>query len=322
MSNYFLRDWKNESKLEQKALRDGFGEMILKLGKDNKDIIVLNADLPGSLRVKKFEKELPNQFVQVGVAEQNMAGIATGLEIVGKIPFITSFAAFSPGLNFSQIRLAAICKQNIKVVGSHYGLNVGEDGASAQMNSDLGMMKSLAGITIITPADYNQAMQATKLISEMKGPAYLRVTRAKFPVFLKPDSEFEIGKAQKLIKGDDLTVIATGSMVYETIQALLPLIEDGLSIDLLNIHTVKPLDKEIILKSAKKTNKVIVVEEHNIWGGLGESVARLLGEKHPVEIKCIGIKDTFGESGSHRDLWSKYGLDRKSLRKQISSLIF
>ncbi|HEX9804207.1 MAG TPA: transketolase C-terminal domain-containing protein [Candidatus Dojkabacteria bacterium] len=316
--NYLLENYKDEDSLEKKAIREGFGKGIVEAAKANEDIVVLNADLPGSLKLGDFEKEFPERYFQIGVAEQNMAGIGTGFATYGKIPFITSFAAFSPGLNFSQIRLAAMGHQNLKIIGSHYGLNTGPDGASAQMNADVAMMKALAGMTIISPADYNQAIQATKAVAEMEGPAYLRVTREKFPVIIDAKSEFKIGKAQKFMEGSDITVIATGSIVYESLQASEM---SGASIDFLNIHTVKPLDEEAIIESAKKTGKVIVVEEHNIVGGLGESVARVLAENHPTKMKLIGVQDTFGESGSQKDLWKKYKLDREYIKSEIQNIL-
>lgn len=319
--NILKENYKNEKELEQKAIREGFGAGLVSAAEHDENIVVLNADLPGSLKLENFIEKYPKRYFQVGVAEQNMAGIATGLEHYGKVPFITSFAAFSPGLNFSQIRLACLDHQNIKVVGSHYGLNTGPDGSSAQMLSDVAMMKSLAGMTIISPADYNQAIAATQAIAKLNGPAYLRVTRAKFPVFINPEVEFEIGKGQLLIEGSDVTVITTGSMVYETLMAATQLVEQGKSIEVINIHTVKPLDEEIIIKSAQKTGKVVVIEEHNIWGGLGESVARVLGEKHPTPLKLIGMNDQFGESGEHKELWKKYGFDRDSLQNKILELL-
>jgi transketolase len=316
MKNYLIKNWNKENKLEMKSIREGFGDAIEFIGDINKDIVVINADLPDSLKVKKFAQKHPNQYVQVGVAEQNMAGIGHGLAEYGKTPFITSFAAFSPGLNYSQIRLAAMSNANMKIVSSHYGLNVGADGASAQMNEDIGIMKSIPGMVIINPADYVQAIQATKAISETKKTSYLRVTREKFPVFFDVNSEFEIGKAQKLLEGKDATIISTGSMVYESLMAV-----NDLSVDFLNIHTVKPLDQNAILESAKKTGKVIVIEEHNVIGGLGEMVASLLGQNLPTPIKLIGLRDSFGESGSHIELWKKYQLDRDSIRKEVIDFI-
>lgn len=319
--NYLLENWQNEDQLESKAIRDGFGDALVRAAAQDENLVVLNADLPGSLKLEEFIAAFPERYLQVGVAEQNMASIAVGLSHYGKVPFITSFAAFNPGLNFAQIRTAALGKQNLKVISSHYGLNVGPDGASAQMLSDVAMMKALAGTTIVNPADYNQAVQATFAIAKHKGVDQLRLTRSKFPVFINPESEFEIGKAQKLLEGEDLTIIATGSMVYESLQVANILSEKGISVDFLNNHTIKPLDEEAIVASANKTGKVVVVEEHNIWGGLGESVARVLSETHPTPIKIIGVQDTFGESGEHMKLWEKYGLTRDGIKKQIEEFM-
>lgn len=318
---YLLDNWENKDSLEQKSIREGFGQGILRAVAKNEQVVVLNADLPSSLKLETMIETFPDNYLQVGVAEQNMAGIATGLSHYGKIPFITSFAAFNPGLNFAQIRTAAMGKQNLKIVSSHYGLNVGPDGASAQMESDLAMIKALPSSTIVNPADYNQAVQATLAIAEHFGIDQLRVTRANFPVFINPESDFEIGKGQRFFEGKDLTLIATGSMVYESLMAANILINEGISVDFINIHTVKPLDEEIIIESAKKTGKVVVVEEHNVWGGLGESVARVLGEKHPSHLKVIAMEDVFGESGEHRSLWEKYGFDSKSIHKIITSFL-
>lgn len=319
--SYLLENYKNESELEKRAIREGFGEGIVQVGAKNENIVVLNADLPGSLKLNEFMEAFPERYLQVGVAEQNMASIAVGLSHYGKMPFITSFTAFSPGLNIAQIRIGAIRRQNIKIVSSHYGLHVGPDGASAQMESDVAMMKAIPGMIIVNPADFNQARTLTHLISENNLPCYLRLTREKFPVFLNPDAHTEIGKIQKLLEGDKLTVISTGSMVYETLQAILSLPDQGAGIEFLNLHTIKPLDEDSILESASKTGKVVVVEEHNVWGGVGESVARVLSEKHPVPVKIVGMNDIFGESGEFRALWKKYGLDRSEIASQISTML-
>ena len=321
MTNFLLENYLDEAKLEKKGIREGFGKGIVEAARENDKVVVLNADLPGSLKLEEFIKEFPDRFIQVGVAEQNMAGIGTGLAHYGKIPFITSFAAFNPGVNFSQIRLAAMGHQNLKIVGSHYGLNTGPDGASAQMVEDVAMMKAIAGMTVVNPADYNQAIQATKALVNLDGPAYIRVTREKFPVFISPDSEFQIGKAQRLMEGDKLTIIATGSIVYESIKVAEMLNKEGITVDFLNIHTIKPLDNEAIIDSAKKTGKVVVIEEHNVVGGLGESVARVLGENQPTKLKLIGVIDTYAESGSMKELWAKYGLDRESIVAKVREFI-
>ncbi len=283
MADYLINNYFDEEKLEKKAIREGFGIGIVAVGDTNSDVVVLNADLPGSLKINEFAKKFPERYFQVGVAEQNMAGIGHGLAQYGKTPFISSFAAFSPGLNYSQIRLAAISRVNLKIVGSHYGLNTGSDGATAQMLEDVAMMKTLPGMVILNPCDFVQAIQATKAISEYSGIGYLRVTREKFPVFIDPKSDFKIGKAQKFFDGNDLTVISTGSMVYEALSTCYAL-RDEYKFDFLNIHTIKPLDEKAILESAKKTGKVIVIEEHNIIGGLGESVA---SGKNTVLIETV-----------------------------------
>lgn len=316
-----VQNYENEKELTSIALRDGFGEAIIKVAAQDERVVVLNADLPGSLRLDGFIEAFPERYLQVGVAEQNMASIAVGLSHYGKVPYITSYAAFSPGLNFSQIRIAAITKQNIKIVSSHYGLNVGPDGASAQMESDVAMMKAIPGMTILNPCDYNQAKLLTHEANKISGPVYLRLTREKFPVFTREDAQVNVGKVQKLLDGDKITIIATGSMVYEALQAieLLPGKENG--IDFLNLHTIKPLDTQGILDSVEKTQKLVVIEEHNLWGGVGESIARIVSENISALIKIVGINDIFGESGEHRELWTKHGLDRQSLSSVISSML-
>lgn len=319
--NYLVENYKDENNLKMRAIRDGFGEAIISIANENDKVVVLNADLPGSLKLQDFIEVFPERYLQVGVAEQNMASIAVGLSHYGKVPFITSFTAFSPGLNFSQIRIGAMKNQNFKIVSSHYGLHVGPDGASAQMESDVAMMKAIPNMVITCPADFNQAKTLSHLISRHNGPCYLRLTREKFPVFFDQNAQTEIGKIQKLLDGDKLTVIATGSMVYETLQAILSLPEGGKGIEFLNLHTLKPIDQEGILESVKKTGRLIIVEEHNIWGGVGESITRFLAEEFPVPVKIIGIQDTFGESGEFKNLWSKYGLSRDSIKTQIEKFL-
>ncbi len=246
-----LSNWSDESTLVKKSIRAGWGEGIVQLARKNSNVVVLNADLPGSLKLEGFIHEFPKRYFQVGVAEQNMAGIATGMAHAGKIPFITSFAAFSPGLNYSQIRLAAMSHLPLKVVGSHYGLNVGPDGASAQMGEDIAMMRAIPGMRVLCPADYGQAIQ---MVAAMTGDEteYIRVTRADFPVFLD-ETPIEIGKVQKLLDGSDITFVATGSMVYEALKVSEMLMAAGKTIDFLNIHTIKPLDHISLCVSAQKT---------------------------------------------------------------------
>lgn len=319
--SFLLPNWSDESSLESKAIRAWFGQGIYEAGQKNDRVMLLNADLPGSLKVDQFAHAFPDRYLQVGVAEQNMAGIGTGLAHAGKIPFISSFAAFSPGLNFSQIRLAAMSHLSLKVVASHYGLNVGEDGASAQMESDIGMMRALPWCTIINPADYHQAVQAVLAISDHEGLDYLRVTRANFPVFLQKDAPFEIGKAQRLLEWSEITIIATGSVVYESLMVAKKLMDEGVSVDFLNIHTIKPLDAQAVVQSAQTTNKVVCIEEHNVIGGLGDEVASALSQYQPTPLLKIGMQDAFGESGSHSELWKKYGLDRHSMYDQIQNFL-
>ncbi|MBP7822800.1 transketolase family protein [Candidatus Gracilibacteria bacterium] len=314
-----LSNWSDESSLTKKSIRAGWGEGIVQLARRNPNVVVLNADLPGSLKLEGFIHEFPERYFQVGVAEQNMAGIATGMAHAEKIPFITSFAAFNPGLNFSQIRLAAMSHLPLKVVGSHYGLNVGPDGASAQMEADIAMMRALPRVRVFSPADYNQAIQMVAAIAEGTETDYIRVTRADFPVFLDPALPVELGKAQKLLDGKDITLIATGSMVYESLQVAQMLNAAGESVEVLNIHTIKPIDRESIIASAQKTGKVVVMEEHNIEGGLGDVVASVLSEDCPTKLLKIGIPDTFAESGTHRELWKKYGLDRSVMFPRIQA---
>ena len=319
--DFLVENYKNESELDKKATREAFGVAIVSVANENDDVVVLNADLPGSLKLQDFIEVFPERYLQVGVAEQNMASIAVGLSHYGKTPFITSFAAFSPGLNIAQIRIGSIKNQNFKIVSSHYGINIGPDGASAQMESDVAMMKAIPNMVIVNPADFNQAITMTHLISRTKGPAYMRLTREKFPLFLQEKAHTEIGKVQKLLSGDQLTVVATGSMVYEALQAILEVDNDGGKVELLNLHTIKPLDTEGIFESVRKTKKLLIVEEHNIWGGVGESISRIVAENHPVLTKIIGINDTFGESGEHKVLWEKYGLDRGTIAKKISEFM-
>ncbi len=314
-----LPNWSDESALTKKSFRAGWGDWIVSLAAKNPNVVVLNADLPWSLKLEKFIEQFPEQYIQVGVAEQNMAGIASGLALAGKIPFITSFAAFSPGLNFSQIRLAAMSHIPLKIIGSHYGLNVWPDGASAQMESDIALMRALPSVRVLSPADYHQTLQMVELMTQSTGVDYMRVTRADFPVFLEPDTVIEIWKIQKLLEGNDITMIATGSMVYESLMVAKELIQEGISIDFLNIHTIKPLDVDGIVASATKTKKVVVIEEHNVYGWLGDAVASVLSEHYPAHLLKIGIQDVFWESGGHRALWKKYWLDRDTMFAHIQS---
>ncbi len=295
---------------ESKATRAGFGAGLYELGKTNQDVVALGADLSGSLKMTEFINEFPERFYQCGIAEANMMGMAAGLTIGGKIPFATSFANFATGRVYDQIR-QSICysKKNVKICASHAGLTLGEDGASHQIIEDIGLMKMLPNMTVINPADYNQTKAATLAIAEMYGPTYLRFGRPKVPNFTAENQNFEIGKAVLMNEGTDVTIIATGHLLFTALKAAELLSEKGISAEVINIHTIKPLDEEAILESTKKTSAVVTAEEHMRNGGLGDSVAQLLGRKNPLPVEMVAVDDTFGESGKPQELLKKYNLD-------------
>jgi transketolase len=297
--------------LNEKETRGGFGEGIHEIGKENPNVVVLTADLAGSLKLGPFIKDFPDRFVQVGIAEANMIGIAAGMTIGGKIPYTTTFANFSTGRVYDQIRQSvAYSGKNVKICASHAGLTLGEDGATHQILEDIGLMKMLPGMTVIVPCDFNQTKAATKAIAAYEGPVYLRFGRPKWPNFTKEDgSDFVIGKAQKLSEGTDVSIFACGHMVWKAIEAGRILEDKGLSVELINIHTIKPLDEAAIIASITKTKCAVTVEEHNIIGGLGDAVAQVAARNCPVPIEYIGTNDTFGESGTPTQLLAKYGLD-------------
>ena len=307
---------------EKKDTRSGFGDGLTQLGKTNKNIVALCADLTGSLKMNEFKEKYPERFFQIGIAEANMMGIAAGMTIGGKIPFTGTFANFSTGRVYDQIRQSiAYSDKNVKICASHAGITLGEDGATHQILEDIGMMKMLPGMTVINPCDYNQTKAATIAIASHKGPVYLRFGRPKVPVFTSENQKFEIGKGVKLIDGKDITIIATGHLVWESIVAADKLSDKNISAEVINIHTIKPLDKEIILKSVKKTKCVITAEEHNYLGGLGESVSRVLSKNYPVFQEFIATNDTFGESGTPEELMKKYGLNADNIVKKSINLL-
>jgi transketolase len=297
--------------LNEKETRGGFGEGIYEIGKENENVVVLTADLAGSLKLGPFIKDFPNRFVQVGIAEANMIGIAAGMTIGGKIPYTTTFANFSTGRVYDQIRQSvAYSGKNVKICASHAGLTLGEDGATHQILEDIGLMKMLPGMTVIVPCDFNQTKAATKAIASYEGPVYLRFGRPKWPNFTKEDgSDFVIGKAQQLSEGTDVSIFACGHMVWKAIEAGRILEEKGISVELINIHTIKPLDTEAIIASISKTKCAVTVEEHNVIGGLGDAIAQVAAKHKPIPIEYIGTQDTFGESGKPTELLTKYGLD-------------
>lgn len=298
----------------KKDTRSGFGAGLTELGKTNPNVVALCADLTGSLKMDDFQKNHPERFFQVGIAEANMMGIAAGMTIGGKIPFTGTFANFSTGRVYDQIRQSiAYSDKNVKICASHAGLTLGEDGATHQILEDLGLMKMLPGMTVINTCDYNQTKAATLAIAEHHGPVYLRFGRPKVANFTPEDQHFKIGEAIRLQEGTDITLIATGHLVWETLKAAETLNEKGISAEVINIHTIKPLDEKAILDSVKKTGCVVTAEEHNFLGGLGESVARVLSQNHPAPQEFIATQDTFGESGTPEELMDKYGLNAEAI---------
>src|SRR6478672_8549581 len=301
---------KDIQKQNEKETREGFGEGVHEAGQKNSNVVVLTADLGGSLKLQQFIKEFPERFIQVGIAEANMIGMAAGLTIGGKIPFTTTFANFSTGRVYDQIRQSvAYSNKNVKICASHAGVTLGEDGATHQILEDIGLMKMLPGMTVIVPCDYNQTKAATIAVADYEGPVYLRFGRPSWPIFTKLEEPFVIGKAQKFSDGTDVSIFACGHLVWNAIQAGVALQEKGLSVEVINIHTVKPIDEEAILNSIRKTRCAVTAEEHNIYGGMGDAVAQVAAKHFPIPIEYVGTKDTFGESGTPAELLKKYKLD-------------
>ena len=299
-----------------KDTRSGFGAGLTELGQTNENVVALCADLIGSLKMDDFKKNHPERFFQVGIAEANMIGLAAGMTVGGKIPFTGTFANFSTGRVYDQIRQSvAYSDKNVKICASHAGLTLGEDGATHQILEDIGLMKMLPGMTVINTCDYNQTKAATIAIAKHNGPVYLRFGRPKVANFTADDQDFEIGKAVKLTEGSDVTIVATGHLVWEALEASKTLNDKGISAEVINIHTIKPLDDKVILDSVSKTGCIVTAEEHNILGGLGESVARVLALNTPAPQEFIATQDTFGESGTPAQLMEKYGLNADAIVK-------
>lgn len=297
-----------------RATREGFGAGLLELGRQNADVVALTADLMESLLMQHFQKEFPERFFQCGIAEANMMGIAAGLATAGKIPFTGTFANFSTGRVYDQIRQSiAYSHKNVKICASHAGLTLGEDGATHQILEDIGMMRMLPGMVVINPCDFNQTKAATLAIADYHGPVYLRFGRPAWPIFTPENQKFKIGKALHLASGKDVTIFATGHLVWTSIEAAKELAEQGISCEVINIHTIKPLDEEAILDSVSKTRAVVVAEEHQRNGGLGDAIANLLVHRLPVPMEYVGVKDSFGESGKPVELLDKYGLSKKDV---------
>ncbi|MEP2026122.1 MAG: transketolase C-terminal domain-containing protein [Reichenbachiella sp.] len=307
---------------EKKDTRSGFGAGLVEAGKKNPNVVALCADLIGSLKMGDFIKEFPERFVQVGIAEANMMGIAAGMTIGGKIPFTGTFANFSTSRVYDQIRQSiAYSEKNVKICASHAGLTLGEDGATHQVLEDIGMMKMLPNMTVINPCDYNQTKAATLALVDHEGPAYLRFGRPAWPIFTDPKQKFEIGKAINFIEGSEVSIFATGHMLWLAIEAEAVLAEQGISAEVINIHTIKPLDGQAILKSVEKTGCAVSAEEHQIAGGLGESIASLLTRNNPKPLEIVGVDDSFGESGKPVELLAKYGLSVESIVESAKKAI-
>ncbi|AWL77897.1 MULTISPECIES: transketolase family protein [Capnocytophaga] len=306
----------------KKDTRSGFGAGLAELGRTNPNVVALCADLIGSLKMEKFIEENPERFFQIGIAEANMMGIAAGLTIGGKIPFTGTFAAFSTGRVYDQIRQSiAYSGKNVKICASHAGLTLGEDGATHQILEDIGLMKMLPGMVVINPCDYNQTKAATIAIADYQGPVYLRFGRPTVANFTPEDQKFEIGKGILLTEGKDVTIVATGHLVWEALLAADELEKQGISAEVINIHTIKPLDEEIILNSVKKTKCIVTCEEHNYYGGLGESISRVLTQRFPIPQEFVAVNDTFGESGTPSQLMKKYGLDKDGVLKAVEKVL-
>lgn len=306
----------------EKETRAGFGEGIYELGKKNENVVVLTADLAGSLKLHPFIKDFPERYFQCGIAEANMMGIAAGLTIGGKVPYTTTFANFSTGRVYDQIRQSiAYSNKNVKICASHAGLTLGEDGATHQILEDIGLMRMLPGMSVVVPCDFNQTKAATLAIADYEGPVYLRFGRPKWPNFTEENQKFEIGKAQVLSEGNDVTIFACGHLVWKAVEAGKILEEKGISVELINLHTIKPIDEAAIIKSITKTKCAVTAEEHNILGGMGDAVAHVAVKNFPVPFEYVGTKDTFGESGKPEDLLKKYGLDTPDIVKAAEKVI-
>ncbi len=310
---YLIPDWRTA---EKKAIRDGVGEGLMKIV-DNEKVVVLTADLAGSTRVEKFREEYPERFFDVGVSEQNMAGVAAGLSFEGHIPFMASFASFSPGRNWEQIRVSiALSKANVKIIGSHGGVATGENGPSHQATEDIGLMRMLPNMVVLVPADANQTISMIEAAVKYEGPVYIRTARPMVANFTK-QVPYEIGKAQVYREGRDITICACGIQVYEALMVADELAKQNIECEVINVGSIKPLDHYTIVKSAKKTGKVITIEDHQIAGGMGSAISEMLSEKYPLLVKRVGVADRFGISGKYEEVYKQMGLSRESLKKAV-----
>ncbi len=311
-----------EKDVETAGTRDGYGQGLLELGDSNKDVVVLTADLAESTRVEEFGKKYPERFIECGVSEQNMMGVAAGLALSGKIPFVSSYAVFSPGRSWDQLRVS-VCysKANVKVAGAHTGISVGPDGATHQALEDVGIVRVLPNIVVEVPADALEAKKTTLAAAEHKGPFYFRFGREKTPIITTDETPFEIGKAEVLRDGDDVTIVACGPLVYQSLLAAEQLDKKGISVRVINNHTIKPIDALTLAKAAKETGAVVTVEEHQVMTGLGSAVAESLAKNYPVPMEFIGMQDTFGESGTPTELYEKYGMSVDAIYKAVENVL-
>jgi len=317
-----MGNWHIDITGEKKATRDGFGDGLHELGKNNPDVVALCADLSGSLKMNNFINDFPERYFQIGIAEANMMGIAAGLAIGGKIPFTGTFANFSTGRVYDQIRQSiAYSDKNVKICASHAGLTLGEDGATHQILEDVGMMNMLPHMTVINPCDYNQTKAATMAIADHDGPVYLRFGRPSWPIFIPSDQKFEIGKALTIKDGADVSIFASGHMVWQAVEAAQELEKQGIDVEIINIHTIKPLDRDAVLNSVSKTKCVVVAEEHQINGGLGSIIAQLLALNEPMPIEFVAVNDQFGESGTPLQLLDKYGLSSQNVIEAVNNVL-
>ncbi len=317
-----LSDKVGQADIEQTPTRNGFGEGLIELGDKNPNVVALTGDLSESTRVLGFQKKYPDRFIEVGVAEQNMMGIAAGLGLTGKIPFVASYATFSPGRSWDQLRVSvAYSQSNVKVVGAHSGLSVGPDGATHQALEDIAMVRVIPNMTVIVPCDYLETKKTTIAAGNLVGPVYFRITREKSPVFTLPETPFEIGKANILVDGSDVAIIGCGPVLYNALLAAEELQKQGLKVMVINNHTIKPIDVETIVAAAKQCGAVVTLEEHQISAGAGSAICEVLAKNYPVPIEMCGMPDSFGESGEPEQLIKKYGMDKESIIKAVVKVI-
>ena len=322
LKDIFLNPKIGNDDIEQEPTRKGYGEGLVKLGKENERVMVLTGDLAGSTQALDFGKQFPARFVEVGIAEQNMMGIAAGLALEGKIPFVSSYATFSPGRSWDQLRVSvAYSKTNVKVAGAHTGISVGPDGATHQALEDIAITRVLPNMTVVVPCDYLETKKTTIALGKMKGPAYFRFAREKTPIFTTLDTPFEIGKAIVFKEGTDVALIGSGPVLYNGILASLELEKEGISVMVVNNHTIKPIDSETIIQAAKKCGAVVTLEEHQVSGGAGSAVAEVLALNYPVPIEMVGVQDHFGESGEPNELIEKYGMGKEAIKEAIKKVL-